>query len=100
MCIGAPLRVASCDGDFAWCEAGEVRERLDMRLVGEQPVGTWVLAFLGSARQVMTAIEAEQSLDARAALASVLSGDGRLDDYFADLVGREPTLPAHLRPAQ
>jgi hypothetical protein len=29
----------------------------------------------------------------------VLAGDGCVDDFFADLVGREPQLPAHLQPA-
>jgi hypothetical protein len=34
---------------------------------------------------------------ARQALAALQSGDIRIDAYFADLVGREPLLPAHLQ---
>ena len=49
MCIGLPMQVIQADGIFAWCEAGAERERLDMRLVGDQPVGTWVLGFHGGA---------------------------------------------------
>jgi hydrogenase assembly chaperone HypC/HupF len=97
MCIGTPLRVIAPDGSFAWCEDGAERERLDMMLVGEQPVGTWVLAFHGAARQVLSEEEAAQARAGRRALAAVLGGDGCVDEFFADLVGREPELPAHLR---
>jgi len=99
MCIGLPMQVIEADGIFAWCEAGAERERLDMRLVGDQPVGTWVLGFHGAARQVLGEEEATHARAARQALAAVLSGDGRIDDFFADLIGREPELPAHLLPA-
>jgi hydrogenase assembly chaperone HypC/HupF len=99
MCIGLPMRVVEPDGSFAWCEGEGERERLDMMLVGDQPVGTWVLAFLGTARQVMSDVEAANTLAGRKALAAVLSGSGNIDDFFADLVGREPELPAHLRKA-
>ena len=100
MCIGAPLKVVELDGSFAWCEAGDKRERLDMMLVGDQPVGTWVLGFNGAARQVLGELEAAQALAARRALAAVLAGECSFDAFFADLVGREPQLPAHLLPAQ
>jgi hydrogenase expression/formation protein HypC len=99
MCIGVPMQVIEPDGSFAWCEGGEQRERLDMRLVGEQPAGTWVLGFHGAARQVLSEQEAAQAVAGRQALAAVLSGDGRIDDFFADLLGRDPALPAHLLPA-
>jgi hydrogenase expression/formation protein HypC len=97
MCIGLPLRVVESHGNFAWCEADGHRERLDMMLVGEQPVGTWVLGFLGTARQVLGDEEAAQSRAARQALAAALRGDASVDTYFADLVDRVPELPAHLR---
>jgi hydrogenase expression/formation protein HypC len=97
MCIGLPLRVIEPEGSFAWCEADDERERLDMMLVGEQPVGTWVLGFHGAARQLLSEEEAARARAGRQALAAVLSGDGRIDDFFADLVDREPELPAHLR---
>ena len=103
MCIGMPMRVIAAEGSFAWCEADGQRERLDMMLVGEQAPGTWVLAFQGAARQVMSEQDAARAIDARRALAAVLSGGGRvdasIDEFFADLVGRVPELPAHLRKA-
>ena len=96
MCIGVPMQVVHADGHFAWCEADGQRERLDMILVGEQLVGTWVLAFHGAARQVLGDAEAAQARAGRQALAAVLGGTACVDDFFADLVGRTPTLPAHL----
>lgn len=102
MCIGQPLQVVASDGSWAWCadpQHDAAPERLDMALVGPQPVGTWVLAFQGTARQVMSDDEAARARAGRLALAAVLSGAGQIDDYFADLVGRTPQLPEHLRPA-
>lgn len=99
MCIGVPMVVTDLDGDFAWCEADGARERIDMRLVGPQPPGTWVLAFHGAARQVMDETEARQARAGRAALAAAMRGDAAsIDELFADLVSRTPELPAHLRP--
>ena len=97
MCIGIPMQVGEPAGSFAWCEAEGERECLDMMLIGEQAVGTWVLGFHGAARQVLSATEAAQARAGRLALAAVLAGESCVDAYFADLVGREPRLPAHLR---
>ncbi|HVO06196.1 MAG TPA: HypC/HybG/HupF family hydrogenase formation chaperone [Burkholderiaceae bacterium] len=97
MCIGVPLRVLDGDDCFAWCADDDgARERIDMVLVGAQPAGSWVLAFHGAARQVLSETEAARMRAARAALAAALAGDD-IDAFFADLVAREPELPAHLR---
>jgi hydrogenase expression/formation protein HypC len=93
------MQVVACEEHHAWCEADGQRERLDMALVGAQPPGTWVLAFLGTARQVMGNEEAAQARAGRCALAAVLGGGSDVDAFFADLVARTPQLPAHLRPA-
>jgi hydrogenase expression/formation protein HypC len=105
MCIGVPLQVieVELDGDFATCADGPLRERLDMRLIGAQPAGAWVLAFHGAARRVLDADEAARIRDALTALQGALDGSleadpGAFDALFSDLVGREPVLPAHLRP--
>lgn len=88
------------DGSFALCSDGVQRERLDMRLVGPQPAGTWVLNFQGAARRVLDAQEAAQIADALRALAAAMRGEqaAGFDALFADLAGREPQLPPHLRP--
>lgn len=102
MCIGLPMRVVQGDGrgTFALCESRGVRKYLDMLLLGELPPGTWVLEFHGAARRVLSEAEALQTLDALDALGAALSGEtdaAALDARFADLVGREPQLPEHLR---
>jgi hydrogenase assembly chaperone HypC/HupF len=97
MCIGTPMRVVEPDGSFAWCESDQQRERLDMMLVGNQPTGTWVLGFHGAARQVLSEREAAQARAGRQALAAVQRGESCIDEFFADLIGREPELPAHLK---
>ena len=97
MCIGEVMRVAAGDGSFAWCEGGASGERVDMTLVGAQHAGTWLLVFHGAARQVLDEAQAAAMRAARQALAALLSGDTDVDAYFADLVDREPPLPAHLQ---
>jgi hydrogenase expression/formation protein HypC len=99
MCIGTPMQVVHAEAHHAWCEADGQRERLDMALVGMQPPGTWVLAFQGAARQVMAAEQAQATRNAHRALAAALAGETDVDAFFADLVGREPQLPAHLQPS-
>jgi hydrogenase expression/formation protein HypC len=81
----------------ARCAGRGQRETLDLMLVGEQPAGTWVLAFRGAALRVMTADEARETDAALDALEAVLAGAADVDAHFADLVDREPTLPDHLK---
>ncbi len=102
MCIGLPMRVVQGDGrgTFALCESRGVRKYLDVLLLGELPPGTWVLEFHGAARRVLSEEEALQTLDALDALDAALrdeSDRAAIDTRFADLVGREPQLPDHLR---
>ncbi len=110
MCIGIPRRVLALDedGSYALCGSGDAAVdgedgemlRVDLRLVGPQPLGTWVLDFNGAARRVLDPAEAAQIGDAVQALAAALRGDlASIDALFADLVAREPELPPHLRPA-
>lgn len=99
MCIGVPLQVQVLEdsAEFALCGDGDAHERLDMRLIGAQPVGAWVLSFNGAARRVLDAEEAAQIRDALQALQAAMQGDlASVDALFADLIDREPQLPAHL----
>jgi hydrogenase expression/formation protein HypC len=97
MCIGVPMRVVGEGLGMAWCEGRDERVELDMLLVGPQPVGTWVLAFQGAARRVMSEEEAAQTTAALDALAAALAGETDLGRFFSDLADREPQLPEHLR---
>jgi len=99
MCIGIPMRVLAAGEGMALCEGRGQRERLNLMLVGAQPEGTWVLAFQGSAVRVLSEAEAAATNDALDALAAVLAGGEAVEGFFADLAGREPELPEHLRGA-
>jgi hydrogenase expression/formation protein HypC len=89
MCIGIPMQIVSVGEPRPWCEGRGLRQQLDIMLVGEQPPGTWVLAFQGSATRVMTADAAAKTNDALDALEAVLAGAENLDAYFTDLVDRD-----------
>ena len=99
MCLGIPMQVMEAAGDgAAWCVGREGRSLIDMALVGPQPPGTWLLTFVGAAREVMDPEAAARTDAALDALEAVLQGDASsIDHAFADLVSREPQLPEHLR---
>ena len=101
MCLAVPMQVAEPLGDTAWCTGREGRRLIDLALVGPQPAGTWLLTFLGAAREVITAETAVNNDRALDALAAVLAGDqAGVEEAFADLIGRTPELPEHLRPKE
>jgi hydrogenase expression/formation protein HypC len=65
MCIGIPLRVVASTPGHALCEGrGETRE-VETALVGPCEPGDWLLTFLGSARE---RISAERAAEVNAAL--------------------------------
>jgi hydrogenase expression/formation protein HypC len=97
MCIGIPMQVVGVEGGATICAGRGRREPIDTALVGAVPPGSWVLAYHGSAIRTLTDEEAAQTDAALDALEAALAGDTSLDRFFADLVGREPELPAHLR---
>ena len=102
MCLGVPMQVVESAGESAaWCMGRDGRVLIDMTLVGAQAPGTWLLTFVGAARDVMTPESAAQVDSALDALVAVLQGDSAaIEDAFADLVAREPQLPEHLRPKE
>ena len=96
MCIGIPMQVVASGPFEAICERHGQSHTLSMMLVGEQPVGTWVLTHLGSAIRVLNEAEARAIDDALTGLSEAVEGRN-FDALFADLINREPELPAHLR---
>ncbi len=97
MCVGIPMRVVQCDGLSALCEGRDGQRRLDLSLVGEQAPGTWLLAFLDSAREVLDP-EAATRIDAALnGLQAALNGETDMSPYFADLIDRPPQLPDFLK---
>ena len=72
-------------------------EPVDMRLVGDQPVGAWVYVHRETAREVLTATEGLRIVAALEALEVLAAGGEPPPDAFADLTDRAPELPEHLR---
>ena len=97
MCIGIPMQVIAQHGESALCVYREQENLIDMMLVGEQPIGTWLLVFLDTAREILSEQKAQQIADALEAMHLAMQGETQLDHLFADLVDREPTLPAFLQ---
>lgn len=91
MCIGIPMQVVESHGFVARCAGRGETADLNMLLVGPQEPGTWVLGFLGSAREVLSEDDARKINDALDALEAVMNGDEEvdIDAHFADLTGRE-----------
>lgn len=85
MCIGIPVQVIE-DRDFtALCRGRNGDEIVNMMLTGAQPAGTWVLNFLGSAREVLSAEDAALINSALDGLAAAMNGETDLDMYFPHL---------------
>lgn len=99
MCIGIPMQVLQAGEYSAQCQGPQGLRTIDMRLVGPQAPGSWVLVFLDAAREVIDAERAQQIQDALLALGQALDGDADLDRWFPDLVNREPQLPDFLKPS-
>jgi hydrogenase expression/formation protein HypC len=97
MCIGVPMQVIEMQGTHAICEGDGKQELIDMILVGEQTKGTWILNFLGAAREVLTDENAQNIRQALIAMSDIMQGDNQIDHLFSDLINREPELPPHLQ---
>lgn len=97
MCLGLPMQILECHGLVARCGGRGGERTIDLALVGEQPPGTWLLCFIDAAREVIDAATAARVNAALDGLEAAMSGVVDLDVHFADLVGRTPQLPPHLR---
>ncbi len=97
MCIGLPMQVVEQHGESARCLYRGQESLVDTMLVGPQPVGTWLLVFLDTAREVISEQKARQIADALEAMRLAMQGDNQIDHLFSDLVGREPQLPEFLK---
>lgn len=106
MCIGLPMQLTEVGDGYAVCKGMGMTRNVDTLLVGNQPIGTWVLVFLESAREVLCEEDALKITDAIQAVDLVMSSSGQLstdalenqtiDALFADLIDREPQKPASL----
>jgi hydrogenase expression/formation protein HypC len=91
------MQIVAVEGEYAWCEGMGERKRIDTFLIGQQAVGTWVLVFLDSAREVLNEEDATRITQAVQAINLAMQGDVNVDHLFADLIEREPQLPEFLQ---
>jgi hydrogenase expression/formation protein HypC len=84
MCIGIPLRVVETGDLIARCIGRNGEESVNMMLIGAQPVGTWVLGHLGSAREVLSDEDAAVINKALDGIEAIMRGnaDIDMDEYF------------------
>lgn len=75
MCIGIPMRVLESGEVTALCEGRGERCRINMLMVGICPAGSWVMTFLGAAREILTEEEAARINQTLDELEAVLRGD-------------------------
>lgn len=75
MCIGIPVQVIESREFTALCRGRNGEEEINMMLIGPQPEGTWVVNFLGSARDVLTEEEAKNINAAMDELVAAVNGD-------------------------
>ena len=99
MCVGVPMQIIAVDGIAGRATDGTTEELIDLSLTGPLEPGTWVLTFLGAAREVIDADEARLIAAALDGLRDVMAG-GTGGDAFADIDARGPQLPPHLLAAQ
>lgn len=96
MCIGLPMRVVETDGITATVEGRGERRQVSVLVVGEVPVGTAVMVHLDNAMRVLA--EEDVPLIERALEAAEAAARGApWQHLMADLIDREPELPAHLK---
>ena len=100
MCLGVPMQVQSVSGLAADCvpHGGEGERRtVSLALVGPVEPGAHVLVHITSAVRVLDPAEAALIAGALSAVAAAAEG-APFEHLIADLIDREPELPAHLRP--
>ncbi len=97
MCLGLPMTIVETDGMSALCEFRGEQRRVSLLLLSSPPVGAHVLVYIDTAVRLLDEEEARLIGAAIDGLGAALDGED-CDRFFADLIGREPQLPAHLRP--
>lgn len=79
MCIGVPVQVIEPGEFVSLCRGQNGDEQVNMMLTGPQPEGTWVLNFLGSAREVLSEEDAMNLNRALEGLNAIMSGEPDVD---------------------
>lgn len=97
MCLGIPMQVLEVCETYAVCRGRNGCQNINIMLVGEVAIGQWLITFLNTAREIISAEQAAQINSALDGLQALVEGNPEnMDQYFTDLVGREPQLPDFL----
>ncbi|MGJ5179241.1 HypC/HybG/HupF family hydrogenase formation chaperone [Bradyrhizobium oligotrophicum] len=96
MCLGVPMTIVETDGVSALCSFDGGERRVSVLLLSNPPVGAKVLVYIDNAVRLLDDEEARLIGEALRGLRAAINGEN-CDDFFADLIGREPELPEHLR---
>ena len=97
VCIGIPMQIVEQREFTALCRGRAGEREVNTLLTGPQAPGTWVLNFLGTAREVISAEDARRIDDALAAVEAIARGElVDVDAHFPDLAdpARRPGLPS------
>lgn len=94
MCIATPVQIVRPGPVSALCRGRNGDEEINMLLVGDQSVGTWVLSFLGWAREVISAEQAREIDLALDGLQAIMDGADAIDvdHHFPGLGDAAPAL--------
>ena len=92
MCIGVPMEVLTLRPGFALALGRGSWREVNTALVGDLRVGDWVLVFLDSAREIISAERAREIDATLDLLQSAFSGDAGADASF--------TLPSAMSAAE
>lgn len=93
MCIGMPMQVVELEPGHAICLGRGERRRVRTALVGEPAPGDWLLVFLDSAQERISAARAAEVNATLDLLAAAQAGEGGGADAAF-------TLPSQLSPDQ
>lgn len=79
MCLGTPVQVVQSGEVMSLCRGRNGDEDVNMLLIGQQPVGTWVLSFLGWAREILDEQQATEINLALDGLQEIMDGADSID---------------------
>lgn len=87
MCLGIPMRVIETDGIAARCVRRGEERLVNLLLVGEVPVGGWVLVHMDNAVQTLEEEEVGPLDDALDAI--LLAARGQSVDHLLGIPARD-----------
>ena len=90
MCVGIPMQVRALGVGTATCVGRSGEDTIDMMMVGDVPVGSWILAWNHKAIRVIDQERAAQVNQALDAVEAVMNGKAPKEDDvqggFGDLL--------------